>query len=334
MRLISAVSGVQVPAPPPFLFAQRMQLLALRFSRTIRRHRLLPAGRRVLSRLSGGAGLGRAAAPPARAAAAGSSSWPAWRTSIISFAERMRRTTKRSAARWPHRWTSSSTRGRGDVAERARIEKRSIEDAARGAALRVSSGSRERLDADAIAVGHTLDDQAETFLLRLIRGAGTRGLAGIRPTGRRVIRPLIEVRRRDLRDYVRGERDLLIGRTRPTPISRFRAIGCATSSSRISSGSFRRESSRCWRGKPRSRRKTKIDCSRSNRFGRFHRLNKYSRKFTVDASAFRRAPSGARCACRAAGAGAPGAMADSSDSTTSSGSLRVRAGAPPTGSGA
>ena len=56
--------------------------------------------------------------------------------------------------------------------------------------------SRERprdLEADRIAVGHTRDDQAETYLLRLLRGAGPQGLAGIHPRFGSVIRPLIDV---------------------------------------------------------------------------------------------------------------------------------------------
>jgi tRNA(Ile)-lysidine synthase len=61
--------------------------------------------------------------------------------------------------------------------------------------------------ADVIATGHTVDDQAETVLLRLLRGTGTRGLGGIRPVRGRVIRPVIECRREALRAYVieRGE---------------------------------------------------------------------------------------------------------------------------------
>ncbi|MGB5811107.1 MAG: tRNA lysidine(34) synthetase TilS, partial [Polyangiales bacterium] len=53
-----------------------------------------------------------------------------------------------------------------------------------------------------IAVGHTQDDQAETVLARLLRGAGIRGLRGIEP--RRadgVIRPLLDCRRADVRQY-------------------------------------------------------------------------------------------------------------------------------------
>ena len=50
-----------------------------------------------------------------------------------------------------------------------------------------------------VALGHTRDDQAESFLMRLLRGSGARGLAGIYPVVDGVIiRPLIDVRRADL----------------------------------------------------------------------------------------------------------------------------------------
>jgi tRNA(Ile)-lysidine synthase len=57
--------------------------------------------------------------------------------------------------------------------------------------------------ATGIAVGHSQDDQAETVLARILRGAGIRGLGAIEP--RRadgVIRPLLDCRRSDLRAYV------------------------------------------------------------------------------------------------------------------------------------
>ncbi len=91
--------------------------------------------------------------------------------------------------------------GRGDIAAAARESGRSIEDAAREARYRFLHEAAARCGADAIAVGHSLDDQAETFLLRLIRGAGPRGLAGIRPTAGKVVRPAIEVSRAALREY-------------------------------------------------------------------------------------------------------------------------------------
>ena len=61
-----------------------------------------------------------------------------------------------------------------------------------------------------IAVGHTRDDQAETVLMRIIRGAGMKGLGGISPvkemSGNKIIRPLIEVSRKDVEDFIVEER--------------------------------------------------------------------------------------------------------------------------------
>jgi tRNA(Ile)-lysidine synthetase-like protein len=63
-----------------------------------------------------------------------------------------------------------------------------------------------------IATGHTLDDQAETVLMRIIRGAGLRGLGGIHPrilvedddgeVSGEIVRPLLSVRRRELEKYL------------------------------------------------------------------------------------------------------------------------------------
>ena len=57
------------------------------------------------------------------------------------------------------------------------------------------------LGADRVAVGHTRDDQAETVLLRLLRGAGPRGLAGIYPRNGAIVRPLFDVDRQQLRAW-------------------------------------------------------------------------------------------------------------------------------------
>ena len=60
---------------------------------------------------------------------------------------------------------------------------------------------------DAIATAHTADDQAETVLMKFLRGAGTRGLAGIHPVltrdGIRVVRPLLETPRAEIEHYLR-----------------------------------------------------------------------------------------------------------------------------------
>ena len=89
-----------------------------------------------------------------------------------------------------------------DVVSLARAGKRSIEDAARTARYGFLERAADTLGADRVAVAHTKDDQAETFLLRLLRGAGARGLAAIHPRAGRVIRPLIDLERGALREYL------------------------------------------------------------------------------------------------------------------------------------
>ena len=70
---------------------------------------------------------------------------------------------------------------REDVAARARQRKINVEEAGRLARLEFFASLVAGGKADAVAVAHTLDDQAETVLARILRGAGTRGLAGIYP---------------------------------------------------------------------------------------------------------------------------------------------------------
>jgi len=96
---------------------------------------------------------------------------------------------------------------REDVAARARRERRSIEDAARTARHAFLERARAHFGADVVALGHTRDDQAETFLLRLLRGAGPRGLASMHPKRGAVIRPLLACRRAALRTYL-AERNI------------------------------------------------------------------------------------------------------------------------------
>jgi tRNA(Ile)-lysidine synthase len=91
---------------------------------------------------------------------------------------------------------------REDVAARARRERRSLEDAARTARHAFFDRARTQLGADVVALGHTLDDQAETYALRLLRGAGPRGLASMHPRRGATVRPLLDCRRADLRQYL------------------------------------------------------------------------------------------------------------------------------------
>jgi tRNA(Ile)-lysidine synthase len=79
-----------------------------------------------------------------------------------------------------------------------------LEQAAREA--RLAFFREAMLDASlaCVATGHTRDDQAETVLFRFLRGSGTAGLAGIRPsTQHGMVRPLIETRRAEIEQYLR-----------------------------------------------------------------------------------------------------------------------------------
>jgi tRNA(Ile)-lysidine synthase len=91
---------------------------------------------------------------------------------------------------------------REDVMARARRGKTSIEDAARTARYDFLERARAELGADVVALGHTRDDQAETFLLRLLRGAGPRGFASIHPRHGSIVRPLLDCRRTELREFL------------------------------------------------------------------------------------------------------------------------------------
>lgn len=59
---------------------------------------------------------------------------------------------------------------------------------------------------DRVALGHTLDDQAETVLMRLIKGSGPEGLSGIPPVRDRFIRPLIETSREEVEGFLRDRK--------------------------------------------------------------------------------------------------------------------------------
>jgi tRNA(Ile)-lysidine synthase len=87
----------------------------------------------------------------------------------------------------------------GDLAVRERL---SIENAAHRARYDFLERARQQFAADVVALGHTRDDQAETFLLRLLRGAGSRGLAAIHPSNGRFVRPLLDCRRAELQAFL------------------------------------------------------------------------------------------------------------------------------------
>lgn len=93
-----------------------------------------------------------------------------------------------------------------DIKTFARSNKLTLEEAARKARYNFFLKAAEQLNIDVIATAHTRDDQAETVLMRLLRGTGLRGLRGISPArklnGFILIRPLIDIARREIEDYL------------------------------------------------------------------------------------------------------------------------------------
>ncbi len=77
----------------------------------------------------------------------------------------------------------------------------SIEMAARDLRYAWFEQLRKQLGYDKIAVAHHADDQAETFFINLLRGAGIRGLKGMRPQNGVIIRPLLWASREQVRKY-------------------------------------------------------------------------------------------------------------------------------------
>src|ERR1019366_4369338 len=91
---------------------------------------------------------------------------------------------------------------RADVAGEARRNALNLEDAARRLRYRFFASAASSRGLNRVAVAHTADDQAETVLAHLLRGTGLAGLAGIYPVAGPIIRPLLEIGRDEVRDYL------------------------------------------------------------------------------------------------------------------------------------
>ena len=91
---------------------------------------------------------------------------------------------------------------RADVAGEARRNVLNLEDAARRLRYQFFTAVASSRELNRVAVAHTADDQAETVLAHLLRGTGLAGLAGIYPVAGLIIRPLLEIGREELRDYL------------------------------------------------------------------------------------------------------------------------------------
>ena len=100
--------------------------------------------------------------------------------------------------------------GRSKVAEDARSEGDNLEQAAREARYAFLERTAKKVSANYVLTGHTMDDQAETVLLRLMRGSAGTGLGGmesLRPLAKnssvKLARPLLWARRNETEAYCR-----------------------------------------------------------------------------------------------------------------------------------
>lgn len=203
MRLISAVSGVQIPAPAPFLKVPIRQIV----TDTLRQRIHLPRGRRVLAAVSGGADSVALTWILSELAADGTIEF----AGVGHVNHQLRGADADADEAFCHALAARvgvpCVSGRVDVRGAVAESGGSLESVARRLRYAWLETAARDLGATHIATGHTLDDQAETVLLRLLRGAGGRGLSGVRAVRGMVIRPLIDCRRVALRAYLdaRGE---------------------------------------------------------------------------------------------------------------------------------
>jgi tRNA(Ile)-lysidine synthase len=114
-------------------------------------------------------------------------------------------------AQLAEKWQLPITIKRVDIAEQSRVQRTGIEATARAARLQFLSELAQQVGAKAIALGHNADDQAETVVMRLMRGAGPSGLAAMQPKrpaandgdARNIAltRPLLATSRADIEAY-------------------------------------------------------------------------------------------------------------------------------------
>jgi len=96
--------------------------------------------------------------------------------------------------------------GSQDVRAYALRNRLNLEEAGRKLRYTFLEKTAARIGATKIATAHTLNDQAETFLMRLLRGSGLRGLAGIAPIrDDLIVRPLLQVERKEIENYLSGK---------------------------------------------------------------------------------------------------------------------------------
>jgi len=179
-----------------------MPVLTERVCRTIDRYRLLPPGAGVLVAVSGGADstalfyLLRDAASRLGIRIVGLAHFNHLLRGAASDDDEQ--FCREMAGRLGLRFEE----GRGDVRAAAGRLGTSVEDAGRRLRYEFLEEARVWAGGSHVAVGHTRDDQAETLLLNLLRGAGTTGLGGMPASRGTIVRPLIDCTHLELVEWL------------------------------------------------------------------------------------------------------------------------------------
>ena len=176
-------------------------MLVQELKKFIRKNALIFRGERVLAAVSGGSDslamlhmltrLGREWSLDLHAACVDHGLRPEAKAEAL--------VVKKTAGQWNVPFHSL----KGNAAAEAKRGKKSIQHAARDMRYRLLERLARKIGATRIALGHTLDDQAETVLMNIIRGCGIDGLGGISPMrGGLIIRPVLPFRRTRLMEYL------------------------------------------------------------------------------------------------------------------------------------
>jgi tRNA(Ile)-lysidine synthase len=130
--------------------------------------------------------------------------------SLVHFNHKLRgrasEADEKFAAKLAAKYGLSFHVGHSDIGKEAKRNKMNLEDTARRARYEFFAELVQQGHLDKVAVAHTADDQAETVLAHILRGTGLAGLGGIHPKVEHVVRPLLGVRRAELRAFLKSKK--------------------------------------------------------------------------------------------------------------------------------